>query len=96
MSSTHQFAGGVLLTEELCDEYELDSYAREHYVGRWVKIEPRSERAHLKFYYQHFDDAQQQRFIDLNNERKLPLEPMFGLCVKPYFARAVSSAGAEA
>jgi hypothetical protein len=46
--------------------------------------------AHLKFYYQHFDSAQQDRFIELYNERKLPLEPHFGLYVKPYFARVVA------
>jgi hypothetical protein len=90
MSSTHQFAEGVLLTKELCDEHELDSDAREHYVGRWVKIEQRSQRADLKFSYQHFDSAQQDRFIELYNERKLPLEPMFGLYVKPYFTRVVA------
>jgi hypothetical protein len=92
MSSTHEFAGGVLLTKELCEEHDLDSYAREHYVGRWVKIEPRSQRAHLKFYYQHFDHAQQDRFIELYNERKLPLEPQFGLYVKPYFTKVVTAA----
>ena len=96
MSSTHEFAGGVLLTKALCDEHELDSYTREHYVGRWVKIEQRSQRAHLKCYYQHFDESQQQRFIDLYNEKKLPLEPQFGLYVKPYFARAVSSSATGA
>jgi hypothetical protein len=90
MSSTLEFAGGVLLTKELCEEHDLDSYAREHYVGQWVKIEQRSKRADLKFSYQNFDSAQQDRFIELYNERKLPLEPMFGLYVKPYFTRVVA------
>jgi hypothetical protein len=43
--------------------------------------------SHAKFYYQHFDEAQRDRFIALYNEKKLPLEPRFGLYVLPYFAR---------
>lgn len=46
---------------------------------------------HLKLYYQHFDADQQQRFIDLYNEKKLPLEATFGLYVPPYFATRASS-----
>jgi len=88
-SSTHQFGGAVLLTKELCDEHGLDSYARQHYVGQWVKIEPRSAKVHLKFYYMHFDAAQQQRFIDLYNDKKLNLD-QFGLYRAPYFATKVT------
>lgn len=91
MSSTHEFAGGVLLTEELCDQHALNSYARANYIGHWVKIEPHHGRAHAKFYYQHFDEAQQQSFIDLYNLKKLPLEPRFGLYRLPYFATRSSS-----
>jgi hypothetical protein len=39
----------------------------------------------------HANAAQQQRFIDLYNEKKLPLEPMFGLYRRPYFAKTVTS-----
>jgi hypothetical protein len=75
----------VQLTKELCDEHGLGSYERQHYIGKWVEITPRGSKAHGKFYYQHFDGDQQQRFIDLYNEKKLYLD-QFGLYVAPYFA----------
>ncbi|WP_439398672.1 hypothetical protein ACRQ5Q_15035 [Bradyrhizobium sp. PMVTL-01] len=49
--------------------------------------------AHVKLYFQHFDADQQQRFIDLYNEKKLPLEPRFGLYVWPFFAVPATSNG---
>lgn len=87
-SCSHKTPGYVFLTKELCDQRGLDSYARAEYVGEYVKIEPHHGNAHAKFYYQHFDEAQQQRFIELYNAKKLPLEPQFGLYRKPYFATA--------
>ncbi len=87
-SCSHETPGYTLLTTELCDQHGLDSYAREHYVGSWVKIEDRSPKVHLKFYYQHLDEAGQDRFIEAFNAKKLKLNS-FGLYVAPYFARKV-------
>jgi hypothetical protein len=42
-----------------------------------------------KFYFEHFDTAAQQRFIDLYNAKKLNLEPQFGLYVAPFFMRFI-------
>lgn len=89
--------GAIKVTPENIDTLPLsdaqrkdwrdDKGQREH----WVRVTPRPANAHAKFYYQHFDDAQQQRFLDLYNEKKLPLEPRFGLYVLPYFARAAAA-----
>ncbi|MFI5422900.1 MAG: hypothetical protein ACHQWH_03035 [Nitrososphaerales archaeon] len=39
-----------------------------------------------KFYYQHLDEAGQDRFIHLNNSGDLNIEPRFGLYRAPFFA----------
>lgn len=56
---------------------------------KWIMVCPIGPSTHCKFYYEHFDDAQQQRFIDLYNAKKINLEPMFGLYVSPFFASRV-------
>lgn len=43
-----------------------------------------------KFYYQHLDDAGQDRFIQLYNDQQINLEPRFGLYRAPYFASPIS------
>lgn len=42
----------------------------------------------LKFYFQHLSAAEQDRFIELYNAKKINLEPRFGLYRTPYFARS--------
>ena len=80
--------GYIKVTPENIDKLPIDSSQRSHWSdwNHWVKVEPRGAKAHLKFYYQHFDSVQQQRFLDLYNEKKLPLESQFGLYRLPYFA----------
>lgn len=59
------------------------------WAGRYkfAQIGKNGRTAHLKFYFEHLDEAAQQRFIDLYNEKKINLEPHFGLYVAPFFTR---------
>lgn len=57
-----------------------------HSPYKWIMVQPQGPKTHCKFYYEHFDDAHQQRFLDLYNARKMNLEPNFGLYVLPFFA----------
>lgn len=63
----------VLLTEEIADEHQLNSYDRTK-IGSWVKIEPRRATVHHKFYFQHFDQAQRERFVELYNANRMSFE----------------------
>ncbi|UGY15137.1 hypothetical protein HAP48_0042535 [Bradyrhizobium septentrionale] len=83
--SSHPYDGGEELTEALCDQHGLSSYERTEYIGKYVKFQPRSGIAHLKFYFQHLDAAGQDRFIALYNDKKIKLD-RFGLYRTPYFA----------
>lgn len=75
-----------LLTEEKCDEHGLDSYARAHYVGQYVYLGRDSTR-HAKFYFQHLDEAQMQRFIDMLNGKKLNIGMPGYFYTRPFFIR---------
>jgi hypothetical protein len=58
-----------------------------HSPYTWIMIRPQGPTTHLKFYFEHLDADQQQRFIDLYNAKKINLEPNFGLYVWPFFMR---------
>lgn len=49
----------------------------------WVTRETDS----TKFYFQHFDEAQQNRFIELYNEKRLQIGYPGHFYVRPYFTR---------
>lgn len=51
----------------------------------WTK----DERDTTKFYFQHLDLTQQERFVTLYNEKKLPFGPSEGFYVLPFFMKAV-------
>lgn len=65
--------GWIQLTNELADEHGLNSYDRTH-IGDWVRIEPRRATVHGTFYFQHFDEDQRRRFVDLYNANKMRFE----------------------
>lgn len=72
---------GNPMLEDLTTEEKLKgSYSRPLYG-------PASATKTLKFYYQHLDDAGQERFIELYNAKKINLG-RFGLYRLPYFASA--------
>lgn len=92
-SANHDFGGGaVKITPENFSELPLDEWQRKNWVPgdgveHWVRVTPRGPNAHAKFYFGHFSPEDQQRFVDLYNEKKLPLEPRFGLYRLPFFMR---------
>lgn len=87
-SSSRPFGKAFLLTEESLKEHGLSMRDMRNYGGEYVTVAPVGPTAHLKFYYQHLDEAGRQRFIALYNERKMNLDE-YGLYVAPYFASKV-------
>lgn len=63
--------------ERLCGRYERKLYGTA----------PATRQ--VKFYWQHLDDAGQDRFIQLYNDKRINIEPRFGLYRAPYFAKSV-------
>lgn len=51
------------------------------------KVYVRNADDQSKFYFNHLDEAGQWRFIEMFNEKRMNIEPTFGLYVTPYFAR---------
>jgi hypothetical protein len=63
--------GWILLTSEKAEELGLDSYGRTQYVGRYVQVEPTRATRHDEFYFQHFDERQMRRFVELYNADRM-------------------------
>ncbi len=61
-------------------------------AGWWVKPEPRGAVAFGKFYYQHLDKEQQDKFIELFNARVMNFGE-YGLYVTPFFCKRAESPG---
>lgn len=57
-----------------------------HNLGHWMQRAPRGPTLRDKFYFQHLDGDQQQRFIDLLNAGKLNLAYPGHFYVLPFFA----------
>lgn len=52
---------------------------------QWFMLEPNGPTRHAKFYFQHFDDAQQQQFIDLLNAKACEIDYPGHFYRLPYF-----------
>lgn len=85
-STTHETPGYFLLTEEKAKEIVWDREgAAAYYIGRYVKLSPHAQVSHKKFYFQHLNVEQQQRFIDLLNEKKINIGYPGRFYAKPFF-----------
>jgi hypothetical protein len=56
----------------------------------FYKLSTQGPYLHRKFYLQHFDAGQQQRFVDLYNAKRLQFRNGDGLYVIPFFMKRVS------
>lgn len=56
----------------------------------FYKLRPHGPRRHTKFYFQHFSEEQQRRFVDLFNAKRLRFASGDGLYVLPFFMRKAS------
>lgn len=57
------------------------------YVTNWGGAELHT----VKFYFQHLDEKQKQRFVELFNEKKLHFSGGFGFYVWPFFMKPVGA-----
>lgn len=81
--------GWVQVTAENIDTLPLDDYQRKHYLGHWVKPDVESAREQGKFYFQHLNAAEQERFMALYNARKVKMAMPGHFYVLPFFCVAV-------
>lgn len=88
-SANHEQTGDgwEFLTAERAEEAGLDSYAREHYVGQWVVIEPMRAVRHGKFYFQHLSESGRDRFIEMVNAKTMKIGMPGHFYSTPYFCQ---------
>jgi hypothetical protein len=78
--------GWIEATPDLCETYDWQPWGE----GRpgdvmWVTLMPQGPVRHGKFYFQHLDDDQRWRFIDLYNSKQMQLGYPGHFYVRPYF-----------
>lgn len=64
-------------------------------LNEWIQIVPDYPTAHLKFYFQHLDEAGARKFVDLLNAKKLNIGYPGHFYVRPYFCVPASSSPRE-
>lgn len=74
--------GWIEVTAENRDSLPVNHY---HQNGSFVLIQPTSARRQAKFYFQHLSREQQQRFIDLLNEKKVNIGYPGHFYSRPFF-----------
>jgi len=79
-------AGGDLFRFTHRDDKADKFYGHGHPAHNWIT----EDRDHTKFYFQHLNDEQMDRFVELYNEQKLKFKGGFGFCVLPFFMKQKS------
>jgi len=74
---------GSLAPEEVFNRIEAGEMVTPTDKSYKIYITPH----HGKFYFQHFDDKQKQKFIDLINKKKINLDYPGHFYVLPYFCK---------
>jgi hypothetical protein len=85
----------VKVTEENLPELIADGWG-DNNLGSWMMKTPRGSTIHDKFYFQHLSGAEQDKFIDLLNGKKINLAYPGHFYVLPYFAVPVEKTGSAA
>jgi|GEM_PF-1478368 len=70
---------------ELARKYGRSTWAAGHV--EWIKLGPNGPVAHGKFYFQHLNDYQRSRFVELINSDKVVVGFPGHFYVLPYFCR---------
>lgn len=63
-----------------------------HYLGRYVRLGDHGPTEIRKFYFQHFDEVGQRRFIALHNAGRLNIGAPGYFFVRPFFCLPVETA----
>lgn len=78
------------VTEESRQTIERDGWTFR--PGDWFRTGRRGPTIHGKFYFQHLDDAEAQRFVDLYNAKKMNIGYPGHFYRLPFFMRLVDPA----
>lgn len=67
------------------DASKIDTRGWSLHADNWYLVEPRGAVRHAKFYFQHLSREQQDRFIELHNEKRLRIGYPGRFYVRPFF-----------
>lgn len=81
-------------TPELCEKHNWQPWGSAHQPGdlMWVQLMPQGPVRNAKFYFQHLDQAGQDRFIALHNEQKMKLAFPGHFYARPFFCEPAKAA----